>query len=90
MKTLEITYLKSSSRIPDWMKLFLSDLRFYFSETENEIETLNQISEYLDKFEYKRRNAMCSGAFIKRHLEDNRLYICNSNSDTALSIITYK
>jgi len=46
--------------------------------------------EFFRTYEYKRRNAICSGAFIKRHLEDNRLYICNSNSETALSIITYK
>jgi hypothetical protein len=90
MKKLEVVYLKNFRRIPDWMKLFISDLRTYFSDTENEIETLKRISEYLDSLQYRRRNSMCSGVFIKRHIEGNRLYIGNSgNNGIILVKISY-
>ena len=90
MKTLEVEYMKSSSRIPDWIRKFTMNLKFYHSSTDNEIESLNRISDSLNKFNYKRRNSMCSGAYIKRYIEDNRLYICNTNSEIAQVVIYYK
>jgi hypothetical protein len=89
MKKINVVYLKNFRRIPDWTKRLVSDLRSYFSETENEIEALNRISEYLDGFQYRRRNALCSGACIKRHIEGGRLYIGNSSSSTILVVIFY-
>jgi serine/threonine protein phosphatase PrpC len=86
MKKLKVVYLKNFRSMPDWMKLFISDVCFYFSDTENEIETLKRISEYLDKFQYKRRNSMCSGVLIKRHIEGNRLYIGNSG-DSGITLV---
>jgi hypothetical protein len=91
MKKLKVTYLKNFNKIPDWTKQFVSELRFYFPETDNEIKTLNSISDRLDKFQYRRRNTLQSGVHIKRHIENNsRLYIGNSNSEIPLVVISYE
>jgi hypothetical protein len=91
MKKIKVVYLKNFSRIPNWMKSFVSEVRFYFSETDDEIRTLNSISDRLDKFQYRRRNSLQSGSHIKRHIENNsRLYIGNSNSEISLVRISYE